>query len=521
MSESFYQMDSGKWIDRRGFVKAFVGSGILLATSSLWLGCGEKKNPETKIALSNLFSDEQLKEILTIALSKGGDFAEIYLEHRLRTDILLEEDKLKQVAYGIIQGAGLRVNSGEKTGYAYSDDFELNKLKEIAKVASFIAESGRPENPVSLTEKEVHPNFTLTSPFPFSGEEKKIELMKRANQGARDYDKRIHEVKVEYYDEVKNIMIVNSEGLKTKDTQYIVRLAVYPLAVDGTKRFEGYATGGGRINASYFDKVLPENIGKEGARQALDMLYADESPAGNLPVVVGNGWGGVLVHEAFGHSLEGDGIRKNTSLMAGLLGKKVASDVVTILDDATIPYGRGSFNVDDEGTPGQKKVLVENGILKMYLYDKLNARLMNTQSTGNGRRESYRFYPIPRMTNIFINKGEIAPEDIIKSVKKGVYAKKMGGGSVDSASGNFNFLVREAYSIEDGKITKPVKGAVLIGNGPEAMKKIELVGTNLAVDPTTGTCGKDGQGVYAGVGQPTVKFSEITLGGTKVKPTVT
>jgi TldD protein len=227
------------------------------------------------------------------------------------------------------------------------------------------------------------------------------------------------------------------------------------------------------------------------------------------------------VHEAFGHSLEGDGIRKNTSLMAGLLGKKVASDVVTILDDATIPYGRGSFNVDDEGTPGQKKVLVENGILKMYLYDKLNARLMNTQSTGNGRRESYRFYPIPRMTNIFINKGEIAPEDIIKSVKKGVYAKKMGGGSVDSASGNFNFLVREAYSIEDGKITKPVKGAVLIGNGPEAMKKIELVGTNLAVDPTTGTCGKDGQSVYAGLGQPTVKFSEITIGGTKVRATVT
>lgn len=469
--------------------------------------------------LLKLFSDEEFKKILDEALSQGGDFAEIYLEHRISTKILLEEDKLKNISYGILCGAGIRVTFGEKTGYAFSGELSFEKLKEASQVASYIARSNEKIEPLAITTKKVKPNFVLESPVPLLDEEKKIKLLERANQSARDYDKKIEQVKIEWYDEAKNIAIINSEGIKVSDTQFIVRMAVYPLAIEGSKRFEGYATSGGRVNISYFDKNPPENTGAEGARQAMDMLNAYDAPAGSLPVVVGHGWGGVLIHEAFGHSLEADGIRKNTSLMSNLLGKKVASDIVTVIDDATIPFGRGSFNIDDEGTLGQRKVLVKDGILQMYLYDKLNAKLMGTQSTGNGRRESYRHYPIPRMTNTYIEKGETDPEDIIKSVKKGIYAKKLGGGSVDHTTGNFNFLVREAYVIENGKITRPVKGALLIGNGLDAIKKIELVGTDLRVDPTTGTCGKDKQGVYVGVGQPTIKFSEITVGGTEIKPT--
>jgi TldD protein len=461
-------------------------------------------------------SDKDLKHLLELALSRGGDFAEIYLEYLKTTKILLDEDKLKALSYGIVQGAGIRVNSGEKTGYAYSDDFEMFNLKRVAEAASFIAQSDKPIKPFNIRSRQIKPHLKLKTPAPLMGDEKKIDILRKANQAARDFDPRIQQVKVEYYDEGKRIMIVNSEGLKISDVQYIVRLSVYPLAIEGRKRFDGYATSGGRVDADHFAENPPESTAKEGARQAIVMLNAGETPAGLNPVVVGPGWGGVLVHEAFGHSLEGDGIRKKTSLMSDKLGKKVASDVVRMVDDATIPCGRGSFNIDDEGTSGQRKVLVNKGMLQGFLYDKLNAKLMETQSTGSGRRESYRCYPIPRMSNTFIDKGEADPDDIIKSVRKGIFAKKLGGGSVDTSTGNFNFLVREAYLIEEGKVKRPVKGAVLIGNGPEAMKKIELVGNDLLVDSTTGTCGKDNQSIYVGVGQPTVKFKEITVGGTKV-----
>ncbi len=511
-------------INRREFFKSAVGSGIILFSFPFLLDCAEeKKMKDTPSVLGKnlleLFSEKDLKKILAEALSKGGDFAEVYLEHRVSTEIFLEEDKLKNISYGILCGAGVRVNFGEKTGYAFSDELSFEKLKEASQVASFIAQSTKTIEPTSSTTKKIKPHFVLESPVPLLEEGKKIKLLERANQAARDYDKKIEQVKIEWYDEAKNIAIINSEGIKISDTQFVVRMAVYPLAIEGSKRFEGYATSGGRVNVSYFDKNSPENTGAEAARQAVDMLSASETPAGSVPVVVEHGWGGVLIHEAFGHSLEGDGIRKNTSLMSNLLGKKVASDTVTVIDDATIPFGRGSVNIDDEGTSGQRKVLVKNGVLQGYLYDRLNANLMGTQSTGNGRRESYRHYPIPRMTNTYIEKGKTDPEDIMKSIKKGIYAKKLGGGSVDHTTGNFNFLVREAYLLENGKITRPVKGALLIGNGLEAIKKIELVGTDLRVDPTTGTCGKDGQRVFVGVGQPTIKFSEITVGGTQIKQT--
>jgi len=451
-----------------------------------------------------------------LALSRGGDFAEIYLEYSKITEILLDEDKLKALSYGIVQGAGIRVNSNEKTGYAYSDDFQISNLRRAAEAASFIAESSKPIKSFDVSSQDTKPHFELKSPVPLMGDEKKIEILRRANQEARDYDPRIEQVKVEYYDEEKKIMIINSEGSKVTDVQYLVRLAVYPLAIEGAKKFDGYATSGGRVDADYFVQIPPELTAREGAKQAIDMLDAGETPAGLNPVVVGPGWGGVLVHEAFGHSLEGDGIRKKTSLMSDKLGRKVASKMVSMIDDATIPFGRGSFTIDDEGTPGQRKILVKDGVLQGFIWDKLNAKLMGTQSTGNGRRESYRYYPLPRMSNTFIDRGETDPDDIIKSVKRGIFAKKLGGGSVDTSTGNFNFLVREAYLIEQGKVTRPVKGAVLIGNGPEAMKKIELVGNDLLVDSTTGTCGKDNQSAFVGVGQPTVKFKEITVGGTEV-----
>ncbi len=473
-------------------------------------------NPRPSLNPLLSFSDKDLKHILELALSRGGDFAEIYLEYLRTTEIVLGEDKLKVLSYGIVQGTGIRVNSGEKTGYAYSDDFDLANLKKAAQTASFIADSGKEIRPFNIGSQKMKPHFQLKSPAPLMGDEKKIDILKGANQAARDYDPRIRQVKVEYYDEEKRIMIINSQGLRVGDVQYIVRLAVSPLAIQGTRKFDGYATSGGRVEADYFAENLPESTAKEAARQATVMLNAEETPAGLNPVVVGPGWGGVLAHEAFGHSLEGDGIRKKTSLMSDKLRQKVASPVVTMVDDATIPSGRGSFNIDDEGTPGQRKTLVEKGVLQGFLYDKLNAKLMGTRSTGNGRRESYRCYPIPRMSNTFIDKGETDPDDIIKSVKRGVFAKKLGGGSVDTSTGNFNFLVREGYLIEQGEITRPVKGGVLIGNGPEAMKRIELVGDDLLVDSTTGTCGKDSQSVYAGLGQPTVKFREITVGGTKL-----
>ncbi len=504
-------------LNRRSFLKA----GVVLATAPLWLnyalGEGEKKVDLFEQSLS----DEDLKKVLEHALSGGGDFAEVYLQHLIRTEIQLDEDKIKSSTYGIIQGGGVRVIWGEKTGYAFSDDLSYSKLKEAAEAAAFIAASGKIQKVADLSLRVPKPYFTLESPVALASESKKLDLLRRANQAARDHDKRIEQVRVVYMDEAKQIMIVNSEGLKTRDEQFITRLTVYPLGVEGSRRFEAYATAGGRVEWDYFQKNPPEEVGKQAARQAIVMLGADDAPAGPSPVVVAPGWGGVLIHEAFGHSLEGDVIRRKTSVFSDKLGVKVASEVVNVVDDATIPYGRGSFSIDDEGTPGQRKVLVKHGILQGYLYDLLNAKLMQTKSTGNGRRTSYREYPIPRMTNIFIDQGKTDPGDIIKSVKKGVYAKKMGGGSVDSTSGNFNFLVREAYLIEDGKLTKPIKGAVLIGNGPEAIKAIEMVGNDLLVDQTTGTCGKDGQWAYAGVGQPTVKFKEIIIGGTSYKPTVT
>jgi TldD protein len=346
-------------------------------------------------------------------------------------------------------------------------------------------------------------------------ERAKVALCHRANQAARAHDGRIHEVTASLSDSSKRLLVANTEGLWADDRQYLSRLTVLALALSGDDRQQGFAAGGGCVEASYFESErTPEAIATEAAAMAVTLLGAREPEAGAYPVVVGPGWGGVLVHECFGHSMEGDVIRRKTSIRAGQVGVQVASRGVTIVDSGVVPHSRGSFRVDDEGTPAQRTVLVEDGALTGYLWDWLNAKLTGNRPTGNGRRSSYRDFPLCRMTNTYIEAGRETPEDLIASVPRGLFCKSLGGGSVSPADGNFSFQVTEAYAIENGRLAWPVRNATLTGNGNDAMLKIDGVANDLEIDGTTGSCGKDGQWKPVGVGQPTVKFGAITVGGT-------
>jgi TldD protein len=427
----------------------------------------------------------------------------------------LDERKLKHVLYGIRQGVGIRVIEGERTGYAYADHFDADRLKEVAVVASRIAGDGAGHKPAPVSAREFKAPFEITNPAPLaSTEQKKIDRLFRADQAARDFDRRIHQVSVSYGDGAKAILVANSEGLRAEDRQFVSQLRVTPVAVEGSNRQGSHRDAGGSVDEEYFDDVSPERLGADASAEAIELLSAREAKAGSYPVVIGPGWGGVLVHECFGHSLEADAVRKGTSLRATQMGADVASPTVNIVDSGLVPYSRGSFKIDDEGVPAQKHVVVENGVLTGYLYDRLNARLMGAKTTGNGRRQSYRHYPLPRMTNTYIDSGEHTPEEIIESTKSGLLCKRLAGGSVNPASGNFSFRVTLAYLIEDGKLTSPVRGVTLTGNGADAMKRISMVGNDLEINGMTGTCGKSGQSKAVGVGQPTVKFSELTVGGT-------
>ncbi len=466
-------------------------------------------------SLSGFLDRGDLDKLLGIALSKGGDFAEVYAEYIVDSAFELDEGKLKHLLYGIRQGAGIRVIDGDRTGYAYADHFDIQALKEVASVAAGIVENGGSTAAVPVAKLSVEPPFVLRSPAPIaSTEQKKIDRLFRADRAARDYDKRIHQVSVSYGDGAKTFLVANSEGLLAEESQFVSRLRVAPVAVEGTERQGSHRDAGGSVDEEYFDEVSPESLGREAAGEAIELLSAAEAKAGFYPVVIGPGWGGVLVHECFGHSLEADAVRKGTSLRASQMGSAVAADTVTIVDSGLIPYSRGSFGVDDEGVPAGKNVLVERGVLTGYLYDRLNAKLMGAETTGNGRRQSYRHYPMPRMTNTYIDAGAHTPEEIIRSTKRGLLCKKLAGGSVNPASGNFSFRVTLAYLIEDGRVTSPVKGVTLTGNGLDAMMRIVMVGNDLEINGMTGTCGKSGQSKAVGVGQPTVKFSELTVGGT-------
>ncbi len=465
-----------------------------------------------------LLTADNIDKIFSVALARGGEFAELYAEFSVVNGISLEEDKIRQAQTGFSLGIGIRVIHGEKTGYAYSERFEMKDLLGAAKTASFIAASSGAGRKKALTlSPQTIKNVSHIDTYPDSVEvSEKAKLLWRANKAAFDKDKKIYQVEASLWDGAKLVAVANSDGLLAGDQRVMTRFNVAAFAVDGDNRQTGRHGGGGRIGFEHFNNNTPEMFAEEAVRQALVLLSARDAPAGPQTVVLGNGWAGILLHEAIGHGLEADFNRKGTSLYSGKIGQKVASELCTVVDDGTIPNLRGTINIDDEGNHAQRKVLIENGILKGYMTDRLNAKLMGMESTGSGRRESYQHYPMPRMTNTFMLPGEHTPEEIMSSVKRGLYAKSFGGGQVDISNGQFVFQVIEGYMIEDGKITYPVKGANLIGSGPEVLQKVVMVGNDLEFDSGVGTCGKDGQSVPVGVGLPTCKVSEITVGGTEM-----
>ena len=459
----------------------------------------------------------QLEQVLGSAVEKRADYADIYFESRTAEALSLEEGIVKKASRSISQGAGVRVLAGDKTGYAHSDEITLETLQVAAQTARAIAQDTTQTQVVPLNQTPQQRDLYSLSSSPISTPlPDKIELLRQIDEEARSYDPRITNVLASIAVEQKDVLILSSDGTIAADTRPLLRLQVTCIAEDGTSRQQGSYGGGGRVE---FDFVHEDDrwktFTKEAARQAILSLEAVDAPAGSMTVVLAGGWPGILLHEAIGHGLEGDFNRKKVSAFSDRLGQKVASDLCTVVDDGTIPNRRGSLNCDDEGTPTGRTVLIENGTLTGYLQDRLNAKLMGMEPTGNGRRESFAHMPMPRMTNTFMLPGESTPEDIIQSVPNGLYAVSFGGGQVDITSGKFVFSASEAYLIEDGKVTQPVKGATLIGNGPDVLTRISMVGNDLQLDSGIGTCGKEGQSVPVGVGQPTVRIDGLTVGGTQ------
>jgi TldD protein len=456
-----------------------------------------------------------LQRYLGEALSAGGDYADLYFEYMASTSISMDESMVKSATQGISAGCGVRVLSGERTGYAYTDDLAPPKILRAARTAALIA-SGPAREPVQdLKESHRHQLYQVSSPSTDAEIAAKLDLVRRADVAARHYHPHVVQVRCVYADELRHILVIGSDGSYAADVQPLARFSVFCIAKSSENSARGQSGGGGRVGIDFFhNERTPEYYAQEAARQAIVQLDAREAPAGEMEVVLGPGWPGVLLHEAIGHGLEADFNRKGTSAFTGLIGKRVASDKCTVVDNGTLPSRRGSINVDDEGSPTQNTVLIEKGILKGYISDKLSAKLMGIADTGNGRRESYEHIPMPRMTNTYMLSGDDAPEDIIRSVKRGVYAVNFGGGQVDITNGKFVFSASEAYLIEDGHVTSPLKNATLIGNGPDALTKVSMVGNDLALDEGVGTCGKDGQSVPVNVGIPTLKLDRMTVGGT-------
>ena len=459
-------------------------------------------------------SKSDLQKILNIALSRGGEFAEVFLEYRLYHFINMEEDIIKETAESISLGLGIRVISGEKTGFGYTNDLSLEKIKKAALSAANIA-STLPQTKSALPKRIRIPHnfYPLLKPAHRASLEKKIALVKEAYFASQKFDPKIKKVKVTLQDQIQYITVVNSEGLFVSDTRPLIKLVSLAISEKGKKREFGFSGGGGRVGLEYFqNEQTPMDIGRQASEEALKLLEAFEAPAGEMPVVLAAGHSGVMVHEAVGHLLEADFNRKKTSIFWNKMGKKVGNSQVSIFDDPTIPHFRGSYNIDDEGTQPRKTLLIEKGIMSGLLQDKLSSKLMKMPLTGHGRRQDYTSIPIPRMANTFIDRGEYDPEEIIKSVKKGFYADKFQGGQVED-SGKFTFSVSLGYLIEDGKLTVPVKQATLIGTNIDILKKIEMVGGDLKFGLQTGTCGKEGQEVPVTDGCPTIKISGMTVGG--------
>ncbi len=461
-------------------------------------------------------SEQQLHGMIEQLAGRNIDYADLYFQSTYSESWVLEDGIIKGGSFDIDRGVGVRAVSGEKTGFAYADDIVMPALEQAVQAARGIAHSGEQKS-VQAWRKEVgHSLYLPVNPLHSLTEQDKVDLLQRVDQFIRSKDPRIVQVSVSIAGEHESILVMASDGHLAADIRPLVRFNVSLVVEQNGRRESGYAGGGGRCDYRYFlENDLAFQYAEEALRQALVNLEAVDAPAGMMPVVLGPGWPGVLIHEAVGHGLEGDFNRKGISIYSGRIGERVASPLCTVVDNGTLPNRRGSLNIDDEGTPTQNNVLIENGVLRQYMQDKRNAKLMKMQSTGNARRESYAHLPLPRMTNTYLMGGKSAPEEIIASVKKGLYAVNFGGGQVDITSGKFVFSASEAYLIENGKIGPAVKGATLIGNGPDALNKVSMVGNDLKLDAGVGVCGKDGQSVPVGVGQPTVLVDELVVGGTK------
>jgi TldD protein len=463
-------------------------------------------------------AQESLGRILGGVLGKAVDDGDIYFEYLMSEAISLEDGAVKKTSKSIAQGAGVRAMAEGRTGYGYSDDITIENLALAAQTARAITADTSRSGAVAVGQPrqsahDLYPVQTFPTDVPLQA---KIDLLLKIDQVARAYDPRITKVFASVASQQKIILVATADGLVVGDILPLLRLSVSCIAEEGSNRQTGTHGGGGRCEFGFLlDDGRSEHYAREAARQAIVNLDAIDAPAGYLDVVLGPGWPGILLHEAIGHGLEGDFNRKQVSAFSGRMGEQVASPLVTVVDDGTMPGRRGSLNVDDEGTPTSRTTLIENGILRGYLQDRLNARLMGLPLTGNGRRESYAHIPMPRMTNTFMLPGESDPQEVIRSVKRGLYAVNFGGGQVDITNGKFVFSASEAYLIEDGQVTRPVKGATLIGNGPDVLTRVSMVGNDLQLDEGVGTCGKDGQSVPVGVGLPTMRVDGITVGGTQ------
>ncbi|KHS50315.1 metalloprotease TldD [Hafnia paralvei] len=472
-----------------------------------------------QLLAANKLSHQDLFSVLGTLAERQLDYADLYFQSSYHESWVIEDRIIKDGSYNIDQGVGVRAISGEKTGFAYADQITLNALNQSAQAARSIVReqgNGKVHTLGNIPHSLLYPAIDPLQSLP---REEKIALLHRVDNAARAEDPRVQEVSASITGVYELILVAATDGTLAADVRPLVRLSVSVLVEENGRRERGSSGGGGRSGYEYFLEMVDGDVradafAKEAVRMALVNLSAVAAPAGSMPVVLGAGWPGVLLHEAVGHGLEGDFNRRGTSVFSGQMGQLVASELCTVVDDGTISGRRGSLAIDDEGVPGQYNVLIENGILKGFMQDKMNARLMGLAPTGNGRRESYAHLPMPRMTNTYMLAGKSTPQDIISSVEYGLYAPNFAGGQVDITSGKFVFSTSEAYLIENGKITKPVKGATLIGSGIEAMQQISMVGNDLALDKGVGVCGKEGQSVPVGVGQPTLKLDSMTVGGT-------
>ena len=477
--------------------------------------------PELAFATANeillapyALDNTKLQQVFGQILAHKVDYADLYFQYNRSEGWSLEEGIVKSGSFNIDQGVGVRALAGEKTAFAYSDDISLTALSAAAEATRAIARQGQSATAVLTRRGQGLNLYSAHDPLTSLADAAKVALLENIERKARSLDPRVTQVIAHLAGEYEVVLVTRSDGVTAADVRPLVRLSVQVIVEQDGRREQGSAGGGGRHDYAFFTEAVLQEYAQKAVSQALVNLEARPAPAGTMTVVVGPGWPGVLLHEAIGHGLEGDFNRKGSSTFSGRIGERVAAPGVTVVDDGTIAQRRGSLNIDDEGNPTQRNVLIEDGILKGYLQDSLNARLMGVPLTGNGRRESYAHIPMPRMTNTYMLNGDKSAEEIIASVSNGLYAVNFGGGQVDITSGKFVFSASEAYMIENGKITYPVRGATLIGNGPDVLTRVGMIGNDMALDPGVGTCGKEGQSVPVGVGQPTLRVDGLTVGGT-------